>query len=776
MPDQEEINGLRLNGTKLFRVIDLEIERLIIPAKVKTIDTYTRLNECKNLKEIIFEGTVKAFSNLINLYEEFWPSVLVTSVQCKNGIVEKPDLVIKDGKLYSFNKNLKSLVIPNEIKSIVSDSFPPSETLTEVSYEGSIAEFNNIRGLTNLWKNIPDIGVKCTDGIVNKPVLIINDGTLTCCPYQNLKNVTIPKEVKDINYNAFAICKNISEISFEGTTSDFNKIPHLPDFWKSVSVSSVKCSDGIAEKPVLLIQGDELIECVDKTVKSITIPDCVRKIKRGAFSHCSLLEDVKFPSEIRTIESACFGYCYSLKKLELPEGISEINFDIVHNCFSLTSLTLPSTLKAIKGNSSGGFKGNYLLKEFIFRGSIEDLIEIDTIEFWRFANLKGVQCSDGFFPRPDFLNFDTGLDGNNLYAESLSIPEGIEEIGSKAFYAYQNLKHVSFPSSLHTIGHSAFLECSSLEEIELPSYLKIIGACAFQDCRAITKINIPFSVNTIGDGAFQGCINLTEITYEGTKADWQKINLGSIIARWTLATAVECSDGEVPLDPPYEIEGVQKRFTCNYGYRQLRIPDEAKEINFAAFKECTTLQSLTIPDSIENIIAYSFEFASSLSEIIFEGTVEKWNNLVKNPKTFESCPVKQIKCSDGIVNRELYKIENKVLTACYDLGSPVLELPAGIEKISGDRIISSIYIKKIILPEGLKEIDNNSISDLRFLETVVLPSSLEKIGFTNFSLCQHLKEFVFNGTKEQWNKVRFDYGEDSELKHMMETKMTFLKS
>lgn len=787
MANKEVVNGVRFSGSILEKVVDEEIEKLIIPAKIKKFDLHTDLKRCLNLKEIIFEGTTNAFSKLINLYEEFWPNVLVTSVQCKNGTVEKPDLVIKDGILFAFNKKLKSIVIPHEVIEIRYDTFPPilppSETVTEVSFEGTVNEFNNIQRLQDLWENIPDISVKCSDGIVNKPELIIEysypnnnlitipkNGTVISCPYHNIDSITIPKEVKAFSRRAFRVCKSIQSISYESTISDFNKIQNLADFWKEVPTSCVKCSDGVIEKPVLLIQDNVLIKCIDKKVKSITIPDSVTNLNRDAFHDCTLLEEVIFPPKLRTIETDCFRGCTSLKKLELPEGLVEIDPNIISRCYNLSSLTLPSTLRTIKGTL--GFRGNYSLKEFIFRGTIEELVEIDARNLWQFENFRGVQCSDGFFPRPDYLLLDSGVFGNNRMAESITIQEGLEVIGRRAFSTYKKLKHISLPYTLKIIDPYAFSQCYSLENIELPVSLETIGFCAFQDCRRLTKIHIPNSIEAIGDNAFGGCINLSEIIYDGTKEQWEKITLGTRIARWTLASVIKCADGEIPLDPPYVIHGPEKDFTCNYAYKQFRIPDEAITIGNQAFFECTSLQSLTIPDSIEHIY-FAFNDACSLSEIIFEGTVEKWNKLIDSPLILQYCPVKQIKCSDGIVNRELYKIEDKVLTECYNLGAPVLEIPEGVETIATDAIFSSMYIQKIIISEGVKVIEKSPFGHLPFLETVVIPSTIEKIDYLSFSLSVYLKEFLFNGTKEQWDKIKIQYEDD---KYMMESKMTFLKS
>ena len=51
----------------------------------------------------------------------------------------------------------------------------------------------------------------------------------------------------------------------------------------------------------------------------------------------------------------------------------------------------------------------------------------------------------------------------------VTLPEGLENIASKAFYGNKQLKWISLPKSLKIIGRDAFKGCHSIEEILVPS-------------------------------------------------------------------------------------------------------------------------------------------------------------------------------------------------------------------------------------------------------------------------------------------------------------------
>ncbi|MDR1001820.1 MAG: leucine-rich repeat domain-containing protein [Oscillospiraceae bacterium] len=125
---------------------------------------------------------------------------------------------------------------------------------------------------------------------------------------------------------------------------------------------------------------------------------------------------------------------------------------------------------------------------------------------------------------------------------TVTVPNGITEIGVKAFYQCSTIIQVFLPNSVTAIGSNAFSHCSELREINLPTSVTTIGQSAFSGCsslrrisipKSITKINnltfyycpslermdIPESVTSISDGAFTGCPNLIIYVTKGSYAE-----------------------------------------------------------------------------------------------------------------------------------------------------------------------------------------------------------------------------------------------------------------
>ena len=97
---------------------------------------------------------------------------------------------------------------------------------------------------------------------------------------------------------------------------------------------------------------------------------------------------------------------------------------------------------------------------------------------------------------------------------SVSIPDGVLEIGEHVFYSCRNLMSISIPSSVTTIGSFAFAYCDSLESITLPSNLINFGWGAVQGCLILKSIRIPQSVTNLEGGQFIGCFALDTVIVE----------------------------------------------------------------------------------------------------------------------------------------------------------------------------------------------------------------------------------------------------------------------
>ena len=98
--------------------------------------------------------------------------------------------------------------------------------------------------------------------------------------------------------------------------------------------------------------------------------------------------------------------------------------------------------------------------------------------------------------------------------KTVTLPEGITEIGNNAFANCQQLTTMNLPDTITTLGNSAFASSYRLAVPKLPKNLVSIGQIAFGST-ASTFNRIPASVQTIGASAFMSLTQLTEITFEG---------------------------------------------------------------------------------------------------------------------------------------------------------------------------------------------------------------------------------------------------------------------
>ena len=170
--------------------------------------------------------------------------------------------------------------------------------------------------------------------------------------------------------------------------------------------------------------------------------------------------------------------------------------------------------------------------------------------------------------------------------------------------------------------------------VTIPDSVTSIGSYAFSWCTGLTSVTIPDSVTRIGNDAFYGCNNLQDI-YITDIAAWCNIsgldnlmlfgsNNKNLYINNELATSIIIPNGN----------GV-------------------KAIPSHAFRGCTELTSITIPDSVTSIGYNAFRNCTGLTSIKFNGTIEQWNALSKVDGWKDSVPRScKVICTDGTISIE----------------------------------------------------------------------------------------------------------------------------
>ena len=115
----------------------------------------------------------------------------------------------------------------------------------------------------------------------------------------------------------------------------------------------------------------------------------------------------------------------------------------------------------------------------------------------------------------EFLILQGILERYSGNSRDLSLPGGIEVIGSKAFMGCYNLVNVAIPEGVTAIESEAFAHCPNLTTVILPRTLRRIGDSAFEACPLLQHIEIPEKVRSIGALAFAGCKQLSDVRLLG---------------------------------------------------------------------------------------------------------------------------------------------------------------------------------------------------------------------------------------------------------------------
>lgn len=231
-----------------------------------------------------------------------------------------------------------------------------------------------------------------------------------------------------------------------------------------------------------------------------------------------VIPTVYYNIPVTTIGESAFAYYDTIKSITVSEGITTIEAEAFEGCELLTNVYLPNTL-----------------------------ITIGDCAFFECKLLKSIAIPDSV------INIGGGLFYNCSSLQTVTLNNNLAAIKSyKAFWGYYgmfenctSLKSISLPDTITSIEEYAFSGCSSLKEITVGDNVVRIKDYAFYGCTSLASISIGKSVVRIDYCAFDSCELLTNITFRGTKPQWESIYKDEYWDYNTGKYTVYCTDGSI---------------------------------------------------------------------------------------------------------------------------------------------------------------------------------------------------------------------------------------
>lgn len=412
-------------------------------------------------------------------------------------------------------------------------------------------------------------------------------------------------------------------------------------------------------------------------------------------------------SPIECIDFHAFEKCGKIKEVILPDSVRIIESRAFKMCSGLELVRFSGKLESIGEDA------------FADCGSLQKIYLPKTVkEIGKnaFEGCKGLRRFHIEFGNPRF----TSQDGVLFYKDKQAlmiyppnkpnkvyyIPDGVKRIDRKAFSECSCLTEVYIPSSVVTIDDRAFDACNKLQYIHVaednPNYVSVDGILFTKD---LTKLivypvqkqdryyEVPDTVKQMCWGAFEGNAYLEEIV------------VGSGLSKIPMAAFRDCTS-LVTVKLPDSLREIEPHAFCKCrNLKNINIPENVRSVGLA-FWYCESLEEITLPKGLIQYTGGEFHYCNRLRKIYVDP---------ENPR-FES--------EDGVVFTK-----GKRVLVSYPSGKEdsIYCVPHEVRKFEQLSFYGCQYLKEVRILDGVKE---GNLPEIRCSTFVKCPQ-LATITFGN---------------------------------------------
>ena len=672
------------------------------------------------------------------------------------------------GESFGNNSDIMSIIVPESVTTIGRHAFGGCNNLESVTMPESLERLESgaFFGCSKLTNIVLPTGIKC----------LYNDlfyGT-------GLTEITIPKNVTEINDRAFGNCENLATVtSMIKEPFDINKNVFSKEEWDNNA-------------------GEYKYTIIPTTLKVPYGTKALYEAKEGWKEFPNIVEMEQQPDEPAVGDEITDGdlkfIITSIKNKTCRLGESEENYidgqwtTVYPFNKDIESLTIPSTVQGFTVTTipAATVRNLFNLKSVSLPSTISSIGKENFQSCWSLESIT----IDGANPTYKSSDCNVIIESatNTIIAgcKTSTIPDGVERIGEGVF------------------------QSSEITSLTLPSTLKVIESYAFSNCYRITSVELPASITSIGDYAFAFMSNLSSVTVNTTtpvdisecafikNQNWDD-NTYTYTNReyydnlFVPAGAKEAyknhavwgkfknffSGNEGKNFTANTTEGIEVLYTilsdntnsktCQVGYME-------GEWNKTAIDGNSVKGAVTIPDEVNGykvvkVGKYAFGNAYEMTSVVLPQTVTEIENYA-----FTNCGF-----TEFVLPKSVTRIGQSIFQSCGGLtslaveeGNPVYSSP------EGSNVIIETAAKKVVtglahasIPSGVTSIGESAFLGVSGAE-ITIPSTVTTIEDQAFASMYNSTIFVEGKSPIAINESVFLWGSNNYLRVPEGTKAAYL--